>query len=132
MDQGVMPRLVGTQCKQFEGNPRVDYATWHLALFGLARCPGPGCCRKVSMFKHMLTPKQSFRPPETSLPPLAQSYLPAWTARLDELKRRCRQGRAKWEDVQRRLTIFGTSLVNNLTPDIAKSQQQEGEHALLP
>ena len=44
MDKGVIPRLVGTQCKQHDENKGEDYAIWHLAVFGLARCPGPGCC----------------------------------------------------------------------------------------
>ena len=34
MDQGVIPRLVGTQCKQDEGNQREDYAIWHWMWLG--------------------------------------------------------------------------------------------------
>ena len=132
MEQGVIPRLVGTQCKQDEGNQREDYAIWHLALFGLARCMGAGCCCEVTMFKHMLTPKKSFRFPETSLPSLAHSYRPAWKTRLDELKRLCEQGRAKVEAAQRIPTIFDTSLVKHWTPELAKPQQEEEEHAALP
>ena len=132
--QGVIPRLVGTQCKQDEGNQREDYAMWHLALFGLARCPGPACCCDVTMFKHMLTPKKSFCFPKTSLPSLAHSYLPAWKTRLDELKRLCEQGRAKVQAAQRIPTIFDTTLVKHWTPALAKpchhaagAREDEGE-----
>ncbi|MDO7681115.1 MAG: hypothetical protein MUQ52_01385, partial [Pirellulales bacterium] len=134
MSKGVIPRLVGTQCKEDESNQREDYAIWHLALFGLARCPGTGCCCEVTMFKHMLTPKKSFRFPETSLPSLAHSYRPAWKTRLDELKRLCEQGRAKVEAAQRMPTIFDTSLVKHWTPEPAKPQQEEEKcsDAVLP
>ena len=125
MDQGAIPRLVGTQCKQDEGNQREDYAIWHLALFGLARCQGRDLCCEVTMFKHMSTPKQSFRFPETSLPSLAQTCLPAWTNRLDELKRQCEQGRAKVKAAQRIPTIFDTSLVKHWTPEHVATRQAE-------
>ena len=95
MSIGVIARFVGPQCKQDEGSQREDYAIWHLALFGLARCQGPECCCEVTMFKHMLTPKKSFRFPETALPSLAHTYLPAWKTRLDELKRLSETGRTK-------------------------------------
>ena len=119
-DRGVIPRLVGTQCKQDEGNQREDYASWHLALFGLARCPGTGHCCEVTMFKHMLTPK-------TTLPSLAHSFLPAWKTRLVELKRLCEQGRAKVEAAQRIPTIFDTSLVKHWSPELVKPQLAEDQ-----
>ena len=59
--------------------------------------------------KYMLTPKHSFSFPETSLPSLAHTYLPAWKTKLDELKRLCEQGRAKVRAAQRVPTIFDTS-----------------------
>ena len=83
MALGVIPRLVGTQCKQDEENHGEDYALWHLATFGLTRCPGTGCCCEVMMFKHMPTPKKSFSSPEdvasiatTQLPPSVACQTP--------------------------------------------------------
>ena len=124
VDRCAIPRLVGTQCKQHDENQGEDYALWHLALFGSARYQGPGCCCEVTMFQHMLTPKHSFRFPETSLPSLAHTYLPAWKARLDELKRLCEQGRAKVKAAQRIPTIFDTSLVKHWTPELMKPRPQ--------
>ena len=135
MSIGVIARFVGPQCKQDEGSQREDYAIWHLALFGLARCQGPECCCEVTMFKHMLTPRKSFRFPETALPSLAHTYLPAWKARLHELKRLCEQGRAKVKAAQRIPTIFDTSLVKHWTPELAKPRRQGKEEscaAVLP
>ena len=132
MDTGVIPRLVGTQCKQDEGSQKEDYAIWHLALFGLARCPGPGSCCEVTMFKHMLTPKKSFCFPETSLPSLAHTFVPAWKTRLDELKRLSEQTRAKVQAAQRLPTIFDTSLVKHWTPELVKPQQEQEGDAVPP
>ena len=132
MDCGVIPRLVGTQCKQHDENQGEDYAIWHLAVFGLARCQGPGCCCEVTMFKHMLTPKKSFRSPETSLPSLAHSYIPAWSTRLKELQRHSEQGYAKVHAAQRIPTIFDTSLVKHWTPELATPQTEQEENAAPP
>ena len=46
MDKGVIPRLVGTQCKEDESNQREDYAIWHLALFGPAKCRRSSTCSR--------------------------------------------------------------------------------------
>jgi hypothetical protein len=134
---GVIPRLVGTQCKQHEENHGEDYALWHLAIFGLARCPGKGLCCEVTIFKHMLMPKKSFRSPETSLPSRGHSYCPAWTTRLQELKRLSEQGRAKVKAAQRIATIFDTSLVKHWSPDAElpchhAALQEEQEETSLP
>ena len=117
MTTGTIPRIVGTQCKQYEENHGEDYALWHLAIFGLARCPGTGCCCEVTMFKSMLTPKKSFRPPDTAPPSREHSYLPAWLARLRELKLLSERGTTKVQAAQRIPTIFDTSLVKHWTPE---------------
>ena len=132
MRAGVIPRLVGTQCKQNEDGGQEDYATWHLALFGLARCPGAGCCCEVSMFKHMLTPKKAFSFPERELPSMGHTFIPTWKTRLDELKRLCEQGRAKVASAQRIPTIFDTSLVKHWKPKPPAHQHSAQEYVATP
>ena len=84
------------------------------------------------MFKHMLTPKKSFCFPETSLPSLAHTFVPAWKTRLDELKRLSEQARAKVQAAQRLPTIFDTSLVKHWTPELVKPQQEQEGDAVPP
>ena len=125
IDQGVIPCLVGSQCKQHEENQREDYALWHLVLSGLARCPGTGCCCEVKIFKHLLMPKQLFSSPRTSLPSLAHSCRPAWIIRLQGLNGLSEQGHAKLKAAQRTASIFDTSLVKQWTPEPTKPQNAE-------
>lgn len=84
------------------------------------------------MFRHMLTPKKSFCLPETSLPSLANSYVPAWKARCDELTRLCERASAKVQAAQRLPTIFDTSLVKHWTPELVKPQQEREGDAVPP
>ena len=109
MGIGVVPRLVGPKCSQYEGKQKEDYCLWHLALFGLARCPGAGSCCEVSMFKNMLC---STKPP----PSRQYSFIPTWNARRHELTLLSERGRAKVEESQRIPTIFDTSLVKQWNP----------------
>ena len=49
-----IPRLIGPQCPQHDENDGEDYARWHTALFGVARCPGHDRCCDPLLFKHLL------------------------------------------------------------------------------
>ena len=47
-------RLAGPSCPQYDSNEGEDYACWHLALFSVARCTGPGRCCDPMLYKHLL------------------------------------------------------------------------------
>ena len=104
----LIPRLVGPQCKQYEENNGEDYACWHTALFGLARCPGPQGCCDVLMFKSQLMRRSSD----------VQEYrfAPTWRARLAELKLLNNKALDKLNEAKRIGCIADTSLLKQWFP----------------
>ena len=102
--------MVGSQAKQYDENGGEYYAVWHLAHFGLARCPGEGCCCDVTIFKHLVMPKRSYKAPERKLSSLEHTYKPAWVSRVLELRRLASQARAKLDLAHRIETIVDCTL----------------------
>ena len=75
----MIPRLVGPNCPQHDGNEGEDYACWHSALFAVARCTGKERCCDPLLFKHLLTKDTAARRGHARR---KHRFVPAWCAQL--------------------------------------------------
>jgi len=103
-----IPRLVGTQCKQYDENHGEYFALWHSALFTTPRCPGPGACCDPTIFSHFLQRR--------SINSLKHRYAPAWRARVAELKILAARGKTKTLAAKRIPTPLDTTIVKQWWP----------------